>query len=112
MGQINVTIGGRSYPLACRDGEEARLEQLAAHINAKAGELSTLLGQLSEPRLLLMSAILTADELFELRDGSANNESPPPADTNRDADLVAQITETATRIEAIATRLEQRAASA
>jgi cell division protein ZapA len=111
MGQINVTIGGRSYPLACRDGEEARLEQLAAHINAKAGELSTLLGKLSEPRLLLMSAILTADELFELRDGSANNESPP-ADTNRDADLVAQITETATRIEAIATRLEQRAASA
>ena len=67
MAQIDVQIAGRSYPLACRDGEEAHLAALAAQLQAKADELATALGTMSEPRLLLMAGILVADELSELR---------------------------------------------
>ncbi len=67
MAQIDVTIGGRSYPLACRDGEEAHLTALAAQLQAKADELGQALGTMSEPRLLLMAGILVADELSEVR---------------------------------------------
>jgi len=67
MAQIDVTIGGRSYPLACRDGEETHLAALAAHLQSKADELASALGTMSEPRLLLMAGILVADELSEVR---------------------------------------------
>jgi cell division protein ZapA len=72
MAQIDVTIAGRSYPLACRDGEEAHLTALAAHLQAKADELASALGTMSEPRLLLMAGILVADELSELRKASGH----------------------------------------
>ena len=103
MGQINVTIGGRSYPLACRDGEEERLTKLAAHVDAKAADLAGALGQMSEPRLLLMSAILIADEYFETR------ERDPGAG---EVIAINALDKAAARIEAIATALEKQAASA
>ena len=58
MGQISVNIGGRSYPLACGDGEEAHLTELAEHLQRKADELTGALGTMSEPRLLLMAGKL------------------------------------------------------
>ena len=103
MGQINVSIGGRSYPLACRDGEEARLTRLAEHVNAKSTELAGALGQMSEPRLLLMSAILIADELFDLRErdpGAAESIAATALDN------------AATRVEAVIAALEKAGANA
>lgn len=67
MGQISVSIGGRRYPLACADGEEAHLAGLAAQLDGKAGEVAAALGQVSEPRLLLMAGLLLADDLHEAR---------------------------------------------
>jgi cell division protein ZapA len=103
VGQINVTIGGRSYPLACRDGEEDRLNRLAAHVDAKAADLQGALGQMSEPRLLLMSAILIADELFEIRE-----RDPSLGDTI----ATTALEKAAERVEAVVAALEKRRASA
>lgn len=80
MGQVSVSIGGRSYKLSCGDGEEAHLEALAGHLDAKAGELTRALGAMSEPRLLLMAGIQLADELHALRHApAAATASPDPA---------------------------------
>jgi|JI6StandDraft_1071083.scaffolds.fasta_scaffold113717_3 cell division protein ZapA len=97
MGQISVNIGGRSYPLACGDGEEAHLTELAEHLQRKADELTGALGTMSEPRLLLMAGILVADELFEVR---KKNGAPDPAELARFAKLAA-------RAEALAAAIEQ-----
>ena len=102
MGQVIVEIGGRNYPLSCRDGEEPHLTNLAATIAAKASTLTVNLGQLSEPRLLLMSALMIADEMHELRQaGPAPAAAPAPAPANDDrlAALVA-------RVEALAGKLD------
>jgi cell division protein ZapA len=99
MSQINVMVGGRSYTLSCREGEEARLQRLASHVNRKAEDLSGTLGQMSEPRMLLMSALLVADELFDQKDRAAR------AATNT-VDMAA----TTNSIGSIAARLEQLAA--
>ena len=107
MGQINVTVGGRSYPLACRDGEEERLTKLAQHLARKADDLSAALGQMSEPRLLLMAGILVADELHELRESQAVPQSGAP-----DAATVDVLLRAAERIESLADALEQDAADA
>lgn len=105
MGQINVEIGGRTYGLACRDGEEARLTRLAGHLARKAEELAGTLGQMSEPRLLLMAGILVTDELFDLR------EAPGGAQAANDARLGEAIGRLAQRVESLAESLETAAAT-
>ncbi|MBV8972020.1 MAG: cell division protein ZapA [Sphingomonadaceae bacterium] len=69
MGQVRVSVGGRTYPLSCADGEEGHLTALGEHLSAKADELTAAIGTMSEPRLLLMAGIQVADELFALRAG-------------------------------------------
>jgi cell division protein ZapA len=74
MAQVTVHVGGNDYRLACRDGEEERLEKLGQYLDRKAEDLQQSLGQVSETRLLLMAAILVVDELLELRERTANEE--------------------------------------
>lgn len=98
MGQVIVEIGGRNYQLSCRDGDESHLQGLAASIAAKATSLTASLGQLSEPRLLLMSALMIADELHDTRHAGPDM-TPEPVPDSRLAALVA-------RAEALAARLD------
>lgn len=96
MGNVIVDIGGRNYPLSCRDGDEPHLSALAADIAEKADKLTGQLGQMSEPRLLLMAALMIADELHEAKKGHFGT---APADP-RIATLVA-------RAEALAAALQR-----
>jgi cell division protein ZapA len=68
MGQVAITLNGRSYRLRCGDGEEQRLFALAEHVRAKLDDLTREFGQVGDDRLLLMAALLIADELFDLRE--------------------------------------------
>lgn len=67
MAEVAVVVAGRSYSLACRDGDEARVAELAREIAACADRLTASLGAMSEARLLLMSALMIADEWHDLR---------------------------------------------
>lgn len=68
MGQVTITVDGRSFKLECRDGEEARVRQLAAFVEAHLLEIKSGARQASHERLLLMSALMIADELMEMRE--------------------------------------------
>jgi len=69
MGQVAVTMNGRTYRLSCEDGGEKRLKQLADHVAEKVETLAGEFGQIGSDRLVLMAAILVADELFDARAG-------------------------------------------
>lgn len=91
MGQVVVDIGGRRYPLSCRDGDEAHLTALAGSIAEKAEGLTGSLGAMSESRLLLMAALMVADELHEARRGVlAPAAAPAPDRGPNPADIAAQ----------------------
>jgi cell division protein ZapA len=62
MPLVNVMVNGRAYTIACDDGEEQHLRELAGHVDAKVRELLSSVGQVGESRLLLMAALLIADE--------------------------------------------------
>ncbi len=100
MGQVIVAIGGRNYPLACRDGEEPHLTALAADIAAKAGRLTETIGVMSETRLLLMAALMIADEAHEARKAGAPAVAAA-ASPATDPGLIAAVA----RAEALAARL-------
>lgn len=68
MGEVAVTLNKRRYRLSCGDGEEARLMALAGYVQARLEKLASEFGNAGEERLLLMTALLITDELFELRE--------------------------------------------
>ena len=67
MGQVGITLNGRTYRLHCGEGEEQRLNELADMVREKLDHLVEQFGQAGHDRLLLMAALLLADELLEAR---------------------------------------------
>jgi cell division protein ZapA len=65
MPQVMVTIAGRSYRMACGEGEEAHLEGLAALFDGKIQEMREAFGEIGDMRLHVMAALTLADDLGE-----------------------------------------------
>jgi cell division protein ZapA len=66
MAQLNVTIHGKSYSIACADGEENRLRQLCDYLDTRMGKMALSLGNnVSDIRLFLMTSLMLVDELSE-----------------------------------------------
>ncbi|MEI7790309.1 MAG: cell division protein ZapA [Alphaproteobacteria bacterium] len=66
MPLVNVMVNSRAYTIACDQGEEEHLKELAAHVDAKAREVLGSVGQVGDARLLLMAALLIADEHHDM----------------------------------------------
>ncbi len=65
MSHVNVTINGRQYRMACEEGQERRLLQLAETMEGRIGELRGKFGEIGDARLTVMAALMTADELLD-----------------------------------------------
>ena len=65
MSHINVTINGRQYRMACEEGQEARLLQLAESFEVRIGDLRGKFGEIGDSRLTVMAALTVADELLD-----------------------------------------------
>ena len=65
MSQVNATIAGRNFRLACEDGQEAHLAALAKDIDQRITELRGKFGEIGDTRLTVMAALMVADELTE-----------------------------------------------
>jgi cell division protein ZapA len=68
MSEVTVDIAGRAYRLGCGEGEEEHLTGLGAMLDTDARGLLRQFGQMSEGRLLLMTALMVADRLAEADD--------------------------------------------
>ncbi|MBV9996451.1 MAG: cell division protein ZapA [Caulobacteraceae bacterium] len=67
MAQVTVEVNGRPYLVGCEDGQEPRLRELAGLVDAQVRQVARDVGPLGETRLMLMGALVMADELNELR---------------------------------------------
>jgi cell division protein ZapA len=68
MPQVNVTINGRQFRMACEEGEEAHLVQLAENLDQRISRLRGRFGEIGDTRLTVMAAITLADELAETKE--------------------------------------------
>jgi cell division protein ZapA len=96
MGQALVSICGRSYRISCRDGDEDRVSRLGDEIAGRATRITGSLGSVPEGQLLVMTALMLADELADARAGIA-----PPVAAAPMVDI--------TRLARIVERMEQLA---
>ena len=116
---ISLTVHGRSYQVTCDEGQEGHLMKLAQHIDRKMAELESGIGQVGEQRLLFMSCLLIADELFDaqrqvdgLKAGRIATHSgsaaaaPGPGQNAAEQQATRALDACAQRIEAIAARLQ------
>jgi len=65
--------------VGCEDGQETHLEKMAAEIEQRIGSIKALGGQSGEARLLMLAALLLADELHDTRRAAAEQAAEPPA---------------------------------
>lgn len=63
MPLVNVMVNGRAYTIACDEGEEEHLKALGSEVDGKVHELLGSVGQVGDQRLILMAALLLADEM-------------------------------------------------
>lgn len=68
MPEVKITIGGRSFDVACQAGEEHYLEAAAGLLNTEAEVLSEQIGRLPEGRMLLMAGLMLADKTAGVED--------------------------------------------
>jgi cell division protein ZapA len=66
MAQVSVAIAGKTYRIACDDGDEPRLDALAQVVDTQVGEMRQRFGEIGDRRLLIMAAIGIADELVDM----------------------------------------------
>ena len=67
MAQLTIDINGKPYVVGCQDGQEQKLRDLASALDGHVREVAANIGQLGETRLLLMGALLLADDLEEAK---------------------------------------------
>ncbi len=68
MPDVTVVIGGRSFDVACQEGEEHFLESAAAMLDAEASVLTGQIAHLTESRMLLMAGLMLADKTAGMED--------------------------------------------
>jgi cell division protein ZapA len=105
---VDLTIAGRTYQVACREGEEDSLQAAARMVDAKSREALSGLGTLSEARQFLFASLLLADQLMDKNpDGAA----PPTVVAVPDSALAERAAALAGRLESLAEALEREAAN-
>ena len=109
MAQVNITINGRKYQVACDDGQEAHLTRLGDYVDKRLNELVAAVGQVGVSRLLVMVSLLFADELSDMRSEteSLRKNEDGSSSIRAEEDIGALVEKMAERIESIAVGLEQ-----
>ena len=67
MAQVTLRINGYAYTLGCKDGEEQHLEAMGAEVSSRIDGVRAAAGPSGESRMLMMAALMMADDIFELR---------------------------------------------
>lgn len=66
MAQVTVTIDGKAYRMACEEGQEPHLTDLANRFDQYVGHLKSQFGEIGDLRLTVMAGIMVMDELSEV----------------------------------------------
>ena len=108
MAEVQVRVNGRVYAVGCADGQEQHVQELAAVLDQQVAHVAREVGQLGESRLLLLGALLLADELAEARSqlARANGELAGAADerSRLESRAVAVIEQAAKTLEELAAK--------
>ncbi len=128
MPEVEITIGGRTFEVACQEGEEKYLHSAAKMLDTEAQVLAQQVGRIPEARMLLMAGLMLADKTAGLEDKLRESEdraagylselrmlkdAPPPEPERVEVpvvptDVTESLQEIAARAEALARDVEDK----
>ena len=115
MAEVNLSIHGKSYGIACDDGQENRVVEVGQYVDNRARDIASAGAASNENHLLVLTALVLADEVKELKDSlrgaQANGNAPtqvvheglPEAEERQ---IIESIEQLASRIDGVAERLK------
>ncbi len=113
MAEVNVIINGRNYGIACDDGQEQRVLDLSRYVDARLKDIAKAGAASTESHLLVLTALVLSDEIFDLKDGMRATERQAQTTTGvrlteqDEGDIVDIIEQLAARIDSIAGNLQK-----
>ena len=123
MPELEIIIGGRSFFVSCRAGEEHFLNAAAKLLDTEAQPILSQIGRLPEPRMLLMAGLMLADRTASVEDENRTLKARlteveagiAPAPIRIEVPVVPQsvtdqLAELAARAEALAAQVEEKVA--
>jgi cell division protein ZapA len=113
MPEVSVEIAGKKYRMACEEGEEPHLLDLAAELNRRIEGFKGSFGEIGDARLTVMAAIAVVDELadaerrvealsVEIAEVTASRRNHADEIDALKRDFAERLSETARRVESIA----------
>lgn len=116
MPQVAVQINGKTYRMACDEGQEAHLLDLAQRFDRTINQLKGSFGEIGDQRLTVMAGVMVTDELVEMQHKVRGLEAElatirtgQAGDTGKEEQIAAALTRTAERIESISGKLDTAA---
>lgn len=125
MAETNLTIHGKSYGVACDDGQERRVAELGRYVDSRLREIAGAGAASTESHLLVLTGLVLADEIYELREALQGMErhinslsgtirqqqhqlekaGESAADPEEEEEILSAIDHLAARIDSVAARL-------
>ncbi len=115
MAEVNLNIHGKAYGIACDEGQENRVAEVGQYVDNRARDIASAGAASNENHLLVLTALVLADEVKELRDslqnGQANNSAAPQQIVHEglpeaeERKIIESIEQLATRINSVAERM-------
>lgn len=106
MAEVNIRINGYAYLVSCEDGQEDHLMRMAAEIERRVDSIKAIGGQSGEARLLVLAALLLADELHDTTTALEEMRAARTRDPER-SERHARLRRIAARAEEIAAELAE-----
>ena len=78
MAEVTLKINNRGYGMSCDAGQEKRLEELAEFVDSRLQGIKASGAASAENHLLVLTSLVMADELFDLRDQLTNIQNSNP----------------------------------
>lgn len=68
MPKVTISLYGRDYQLACPEGQERRVQELAHYVEQRMHDVAGSVGNTTETRLFMLTCMMLADEVLDLRE--------------------------------------------
>jgi cell division protein ZapA len=119
MAQVTVTIDGKAYRMACEEGQEDHLSELADRFDRYVGHLKSQFGEIGDLRITVMAGIMIMDELSEMsrKIGAleaeldtlkSNREGAAEKQQRSEQQMVSAVAELTARLESLTAKLNGR----
>ena len=116
MAEVSLNIHGKTYGIACDDGQERRVSEVGQYVDSRARDIATAGAASNENHLLVLTALVLADEIKELRDSltgmqSAGSQQAPQVvqqglSEAEERRIIESIEQLANRIDSVTSRLK------